>query len=237
MLWRPSEQRLLRRFRDGEAAIDAYAEDYACLIWGLLELFQTTGDAAWLSWAIELQARQDALFWDEAQAGWFSTTGDDPSVLLRLKEDYDGAEPSASAVSVLNLLALSHLASMDAAKTKIERTLGRYGPRAGRAARAIPLMLAALSTFHAGVTQVVIVGARDDERTRAMQVELARHYLPFGVTIPVEPGDGQARLAAVAPAIGAMAPIGGAPAAYVCRDFACHAPVARTADLGAQLSR
>ena len=81
----------------------AYAEDYACLIWGLLELFQATGDAAWLEWAIALQARQDELFWDEADGGWFSTTGRDPSVLLRLKEDYDGAEPSASSVAALNV--------------------------------------------------------------------------------------------------------------------------------------
>ena len=67
---------LLRRYRDGEAAIDGYAEDYACLIFGLLELFQADGDPAWLEWARELQAAQDALFWDERQGGWFSTTGD-----------------------------------------------------------------------------------------------------------------------------------------------------------------
>ena len=108
-LWSDSTGRLQRRFRDGEAAIDAYAEDYACLIWGVLELFQADGDSRWLAWARQLQASQDTLFWDEVDAGWFSTTGTDPSVLLRLKEDYDGAEPSASSVSVLNALTLAHL--------------------------------------------------------------------------------------------------------------------------------
>src|SRR4029453_1484529 len=83
-LWIESEQRLLRRYRDGEAAIDAYAEDYAYLIAGLLEIVQADGDAKWLEWARALQARQDALFWDEDEGGWFSTTGSDPSVLLRL---------------------------------------------------------------------------------------------------------------------------------------------------------
>ena len=67
-------------------------------------MFQADGDPAWLAWARELQAQQDARFWDEADGGWFSTTGPHSSVLLRLKEDYDGAEPSASSVSVLNLL-------------------------------------------------------------------------------------------------------------------------------------
>ncbi len=86
-----------------------YAEDYAYLIFGLLELFQADADPQWLEWAIALQRRQDELFWDEADGGWFSTTGRDPSVLLRMKEDYDGAEPTASSVSVMNLLTLSHL--------------------------------------------------------------------------------------------------------------------------------
>ena len=72
----------------------------------------------WLEWAIALQHRQDELFWDEAAGGWFSTTGKDPHVLLRMKEDYDGAEPTASSVSVLNLLALSHLVSEGLELTK-----------------------------------------------------------------------------------------------------------------------
>ena len=74
-LWSDAEQRLLRRYRDGDAAIDGYAEDYAYLIFGLLELFQADGDPAWLDWATTLQARQDELFWDEQDGGWFSTTG------------------------------------------------------------------------------------------------------------------------------------------------------------------
>ena len=86
-----------------------YAEDYACVTFGLIELFQATGDPHWLEWALVLQRRLDELFWDPAEGGWFSTTGDDPTVLLRLKETYDGAEPAASSVAALNLLALSHL--------------------------------------------------------------------------------------------------------------------------------
>ena len=85
-------------------------------------------------------------------------------MLLRLKEDYDGAEPSASSVSVLNLLALAHLTDDAEARKKIERTLGRYGERAGRAARVIPMMLAGLSTWHAGAMQVVVLGGDQDAR-------------------------------------------------------------------------
>ena len=123
---------LLRRYRDGHAEIDGYAEDYAYLIFGLLELFQADRDPTWLEWAIALQRRQDELFWDEADGGWFSTTGRDPSVLLRMKEDYDGAEPTASSVSVLNLLVLSHLVD-DAAVDRADRADAAAVRRAPRA--------------------------------------------------------------------------------------------------------
>jgi uncharacterized protein YyaL (SSP411 family) len=108
-LWEPDQRGLLRRFRDGESAVSAFAEDYTALIFGLLELFQADADPAWLDWALALQDRLDRRFWDAAAGGWFSTAGDDPSVRLRLKEDYDGAEPSATALGARNLLVLAPL--------------------------------------------------------------------------------------------------------------------------------
>ena len=229
-MWRPADGTLLRRWREGDASIDGYAEDYASLIWGLLELFQADGDLAWLTWARDLQTQQDARFWDDTEGGWFSTTGRDPSVLLRLKEDYDGAEPSASSVSVLNLLTLAHLLDDDAARRKAERTLARYGDRAGRAARVIPMMLAGLSAWHGGTIQVVVLG----DEAHELKHEIARHYLPFAVTVPVRP-ESQPALASVLPFIAAMRPLGGAPTAFVCRDFACREPVSDADALAAQL--
>jgi len=231
-LWQPADGTLLRRYRDGDASIEAYAEDYASLIWGVLELFQADGDPAWLSWARELQAQQDARFWDARDGGWFSTTGRDPSVLLRLKEDYDGAEPSASSISVHNLLTLSHLTGDAEARHKVERTLGRYGERAGRAGRVIPMMLAGLSAFHAGATQIVLVG--DGEERRPLAAVVARRYLPFAIEIPVAPAT-QPALASALPSIAAMTSVGGRATAYVCRDFTCREPVTTGEALAAQL--
>jgi uncharacterized protein YyaL (SSP411 family) len=231
-LWNEASRTLLRRYRDGDASIDAYAEDYACLVWGLLELFQADGDPAWLDWARRIQARQDELFWDEQDGGWFSTTGRDPSVLLRLKEDYDGAEPSASSVSVHNLLTLAHLAGDAGASRRAERTLGRYGPKAGRAARAIPMMLAALSAWHAGASQIVIVGEEDD--TRPLAATVAGRYLPFAIQIPVAPAH-QPALGAALPFVAAMTARDGRATAYVCRDFTCRAPVTAPDALAAEL--
>jgi uncharacterized protein YyaL (SSP411 family) len=204
------------------------------LIWGILELFQTTGDPESLRWAIELQARQDELFWDEQDGAWFSTTGTDPSVLLRLKEDYDGAEPAASSVAALNVLALSRLTGDDRYRHKAERTLARYGPRAGAAGRVIPMMMCALSHWHAPSMQVVVVGGQHAEAVRRLEEEIAAHYLPFAVHIPVDPDNNQQALKDLLPFVDGMQPHGGG-AVYVCREFTCKQPVSSVDALRAGL--
>ena len=235
-LWDPERRILHRRSRAGQVSIDGYAEDYACLVWGLLELFQAEGGVEWLDWARELAARQDELFWDEGEGGWFATTGDDPSVLLRMKEDYDGAEPSAGAVAADNALTLARITGDSAAAARAERTLARFGVRAGQAARVVPMMMAVLARYHAAPTQVVLVGSPDDEGYRALARTVAARYLPFAVRIPVEPGPRQEELAARLPFVGAMTLVGGRPSAYVCTDFTCHEPVTTPAALDAQLA-
>src|SRR5215475_4166303 len=145
-MWNAGTGVLLRRYRGGHAEIEGYAEDYAYLIAGLLELFQSDADPVWLEWAIALQHRQDQLFWDNDSGGWFSTTGQDASVLVRMKEDYDGAEPTASSVSVHNLLALAHLVDDERIWPKIEGTLRLFGARLEQIGRAVPMMAAALSS-------------------------------------------------------------------------------------------
>jgi uncharacterized protein YyaL (SSP411 family) len=233
-LWRTDTSRLLRRYREGDAAIDAYAEDYAYLIFGLLELFQADGNAEWLEWAVQLQRRQDELFWDDRQGGWFSTTGEDPTVLLRLKEDYDGAEPAPSSVAVLNVITMNHLGA-DVAIDRAERTLARYGERIGAAARVVPMMLAALTAWHAEHAQVVIAGAPDAADTAALRMEAARHYRPFMVTVPLVPGQAQEGIARLLPFAGAMAQRDGRATAYVCRNFTCREPVVSPDALARQL--
>jgi uncharacterized protein YyaL (SSP411 family) len=231
-MWNASSRTLLRRFRAGEAEIDGYAEDYACMIFGLLEIFQADPDADWLNWAITLQRRQDELFWDEKDGGWFSTTGEDPNVLLRIKEDYDGAEPAASSISVMNLLFLSHLIDDRTWTERIERTLRLFGARLEQAGRTVPMMGAALSAYAAGLQQVVIV---DGAGADALEESIARRYQPFTIVLRVSPERQQA-LADLLPFIRDMRALDGAAAAYVCRHFACRQPVTTDEALQAELS-
>jgi uncharacterized protein YyaL (SSP411 family) len=223
-LWRAETRQLLRRYRDGEAAVDAFCEDYACLTWGLLEVFQATGDARWLEWAITLTERQTELFWDETDGGWFSTTDADPTVLLRLKEDYDGAEPAAASVTVRNLLHLAHLTGEHGFQARAQRSLERYGPALGQVARVMPMMVSTVATWHARPAQVVIVGPAGPARA-ALEAVVAARYLPFVVQVLLEPGEAQHRLTTRLPWLAAMSMVDGQPAAYVCQDFACQAPV------------
>ncbi len=234
-LWDSAAGVLLRRFRQGRASIAGYGEDYACLIWGLLELFQVDGDAGWLRWALELQARQDEMFWDPDGGGWFSTTGDDPSVLLRMKEDYDGAEPSVGSVSAMNLLTLARLTGDGDIRERLDRALARFGPSLGHGARAVPMLAAVVSAYHARAAQIVVVGERAHTGTIELRRRVAARYLPFAVRVNVEPGAAQEALGKVLPFIAPLRMRGGKATAYVCSNFACQEPTSDPDVLGTQL--
>jgi len=106
---RDKEGRLLHRFREGEAEINGYLSDYAFLIWGLIELYETTFEIKYLKTAIELNKMQIEHFWDENVGGFYFTSDDGEELLTRQKEIYDGAIPSGNSVAMLNLLRLSYI--------------------------------------------------------------------------------------------------------------------------------
>ena len=233
-LWDPATGRLLRRFRDGDAAIDGFCEDYACLAFGLLELFQATGEPRWLEWARELTEIEIAQFFDTRDGGWFSTTGEDPSVLLRMKEDYDGAEPSAASVTVRNLLQLGHITGEASYADRARRTFERYGAHLGQVARVMPLMVANLTLWHGRRSEIVVVGRRETEDFRALEAAIAATYLPRAVVVPVDASAGAAALARM-PWLQAMTARQGKATAYVCHEFTCREPVTDSAALAAEL--
>jgi uncharacterized protein YyaL (SSP411 family) len=131
-------------------------------------------------------------------------------------------------VSVMNLLRLSHLVEHSEWETKIDRTLRLFGSRLEQLGRAVPMMGAALSTALAGLQQIVLVG-REQERAALARV-VVRKYLPFAMIIEL-PEEFRDRAAAVMPLVAAMRPPEDGAAAYVCRNFACQAPVSDPAAL------
>jgi hypothetical protein len=143
-----------------------------------------------------------------------------------MKEDYDGAEPTASSVSVLNLLTLSQLVHDSALADRIERTLGAFATRLERMGRAVPMMGAALAAYHAGVRQLIIVG----EEPGPLVETAARHYRPFDVTLVLDERQ-RTTLGAEMPWLTAMTPIDGRATAFACRAFVCDRPVTTAAEL------
>ncbi len=229
-----STGRLRRRYAGGAAGIDGFAEDYACLAWGLIELFQADGDPAWLIWARELQAILDDVFAAPDAAGWFATTGEDASVLLRLLEEYDGAEPAATSVAVMNLLALARITGEAAYQTRAEAVLAAWGTRLRSQPRVAPLMLAALATSVLPAAEVAVVAGDDETAARPLRDAMDRRYLPAAVVVPVLPAHAVALTSAV-PWVGPLLHRYGAPAAYVCRDFVCEQPTSDPETLAALL--
>jgi uncharacterized protein YyaL (SSP411 family) len=235
-LWDGSSGRLRRRYAGGDAGIEGFAEDYAYLIWGLVELFQADGDPGWLTWARALQHTLDRAFAAPDDAGWFATTGEDPSVLLRLIEEYDGAEPAATSVAVMNLLALARLTGEAAYQARAEAVLAAWGTRLRSQPRVAPFMLAALATSRLPAAEAAIVAGADATAAQPLREAIDRRFLPAAVVVPVLPAHAAA-LTAVVPWVAPLLGRYGAPAAYLCRDFVCEQPTSDPVTLGTLLDR
>ena len=234
-LWKNGQ--LLRSYRQGASEVGGFCDDYAALIQGLLDLYEADFDIAWLQWAIELQFKQDALFLDAEHGGYFSVTKDAPNILLRMKEDYDGAEPSPNSVAALNLLRLAQITGQKDYATRATATLHAFADQFSRAPTALPQMLVALDSSLAKPRQIVIAGPAVADATRALLHEVHKHFLPDKIVLLADGGPGQQWLAERLEFLQTVAPIDGHPAAYVCRDFVCQLPTSDVAKLRELLSK
>jgi len=231
-LYDASRKVVFRNYREGRSAVEGFADDYAFAIQGLLDLYEASFDTGWLRLAIELQETQDGLFFDEARGGYFSGTGNDASILLRLKEDNDSAEPAASSVAALNLLRLAQIRNDGAAYERAEKTIDAFASQIGHFASALPQMLVALDLSLSKPRQIVVAGPSDSAETRAIVAEVHRHFVPNKVLLLADGGEGQRYLEEKLEALRGMKSVNGKPAAYVCENFSCKAPVTEPAALG-----
>src|SRR4051812_45775718 len=224
-LYDSSRKVLFRNYREGRSPIEGFADDYAFLIQALLDLYEASFDVGWLRWAIELQETQDRLFCDDERGGYFSGAGNDSSILLRLKEDNDSAEPAASSIAALNLLRLAQIRNDEGFYERAEKTIDAFAPQIGHFASAMPQMLVALDLSLSKPRQIVIAGPVKSAETRALVAEVHRHFVPDKVLLLADGGEGQRYLEEKLKALRGMKPIDGKSAAYVCENFTCKAPV------------
>ena len=224
-LWDESKKTLYRSYRGGRSDVEGFADDYAFVIQGLLDLYGASFDIEWLKFAIELQETQDRLFFDEKNGGYFSTSGKDESVVLRMKDDNDSAEPAASSVAALNLLRLAQIRGEKQLQGRGEKTIGAFHVTLSRFPSAMPQMLVALDFSASKPRQIVIAGKKDAPETKALLAEVHRHFLPKTTILMADGAEGQNYLGEKIEAVRAMSMVDGKPAAYVCENFTCKAPV------------
>ncbi len=173
-----SNGRLLHRYREGGANILAFLDDYSFLIWGLINLYETTFDTLYLKNAVELTEEQLELFWDNSIGAFFFTAEDAESLLTRQKETYDGAIPSGNSVAMLNLLRLAQLTGNDNYEKKAD-LIGRVFAENIRANPvAHSLMMVAVDYAVGPTYSLVIAGDTGNEDTNHMLDEIRKQFLP-----------------------------------------------------------
>jgi uncharacterized protein YyaL (SSP411 family) len=216
---------LLRRYRQGDAAIPGFLDDYAFFTQALLDLYETGFEWRDLELAIRLAEKQVELFEDPEHGAFFSTAGDDPALVMRMKEDYDGAEPSGNSIAVLNLLRLAQITDRRDFRESADRALAAFGSRMVAAPVGVPQMLAAYEFALSKPKQIVIVGERDAPDTRRLLDALHSRFVPNRIVLLV---DGQSRpaLARYVPVVADMTALGGRATAYVCENYTCKLPTA-----------
>ena len=234
-LYDEGSQSLYRRYRNGEAGLPGQLHDYTYLVAGLLQLYQASHDPKWLKWATELTQKQMELFWNE-DGGYFFDSVDDPTLKVRMRAEYDGAEPAGNSVAALNLLLLGQLRNNPQWLEQTRRLIESFSDTINQYPPALPLMLTAWKRLRTKPTQVVIAGNRDGQDTQALLDVVEKNFDPARLVLLADGGENQAYLSEKLPFLESVSAIDDMAAAYVCTDFICKIPVTDPQSLQQQLA-
>lgn len=215
---------LLHRFRENEAAIPGYLDDYAYLTWGFIELYQALFDARYLELALKLSETMIRLFEDK-NGGFFFTARDSDPLLSRPKEKHDGAMPAGNSVAVANLMRLHRLCKRPKFEQLARKTLENFSPLIERNPLAHIHMLSSLELFLGPSIEIVVVGDSTDGATQEMLTALQRSDNPLLSVLFLPEDDPTSLVRTLAPFSADHVSVNHAPTAYLCRDFTCQAPI------------
>ena len=221
---RDGRGRLLHRFRLGEAGIQAFSEDYAFFIWGLIELYEATADIRYLKSALELNRDFIENYWDDEQGGFYMTADDVGAVLLRQRSIGDGALPAASSVALLNLLRLARFTDNSEYWTFAETIIRRFSDHAERNPRAHTFFLGALDFQLGPGYEIVIAGQTGSRDTEAMLRAVRRRFLPNKILLHRPSEKIEPEILDLADFLRYQEAIDGRATAYICQNYACRLP-------------
>ncbi len=221
-LYRKDSGLLLRRWCEGEAGIWGFLDDYAFFAQGLLDLFEATGKAEYLQGAVRMARTSLKLFVDKQNGGFYSSSEVAGDLIMRMKEDYDGAEPSGNSVATDVLLRLAHLTGDDEFREEATRSLSVFAPKFEAQPSMAPQMAVAIGRSGAEPEQIVIRCSAQSLEVEEIAAWYRREFRPWRTTLILSDEEA-ARLVETAPFLSSLqrsAKI----TIYECRNFACQLP-------------
>ncbi|UCC83498.1 MAG: DUF255 domain-containing protein [Gemmatimonadota bacterium] len=224
---------LYRTYREGMAHLNAVLEDYAYLSEALIDLYEAGGSLHWLREAERLLERTLADFRDEETGSFFNTASDHEKLIIRYRDGADGATPSGNAVTAHALARLSYHLDRPELRHAAAGAIKAFGPLISRFPRAFATTLRAVDLLLEGPVEIALVGRKGAADLEALRRAVARHHLPNRIAAVFDPSihDGAAEL----PLLRGKELVDGVAALYVCRDFACRAPITDPAAVAAEL--
>ncbi len=216
--------RLVKRWRQGKAGLPSHLEDYAFMVWGLLNLYEATFNVRWLQEAIRLNEVMIEHFHDEENGGFFLTADDSEELIVRTKEAYDGVTPSGNSAAAYNLTRIARITGNTNYEELAWKTMEAFGLSVERTPYGNCQMLIALDMLLGPSREIVLAGDETDMVLHEMAAEVRRQFLPRSILLHRPSGDSPA-IADIAEFVGAQPPADGKATAYVCRNYACELPV------------
>ena len=225
--------RILRTYKDGQARLNGYLEDYSFLADGLIAVYELTFDSRWLDEAQRVADGMIALFWDQEDQVFYDTGKDHETLLVRPRDIFDNASPCGSSVAADALMRLALLTGNEEYRNFAAAVLRSMGPMLSQYPNGMGRWLAALDFYLSEPKEIAIVGPKDSPDVKAMVEVVHGQYLPNRVLAVSEQGDlaGSHSM----PLLRHRTMVNGAPATYVCHNYVCQLPVTDPADLASQL--
>ena len=221
---RDADGKLYHRFREGERAVEAFLDDYAFLIWGLVELYETTFEEQYLQEAKDLTDDMISQFWDVEHGGFYFTSQQAEDILVRKKDIYDGAVPSGNSVAMLVLLRLGRMIAnleFEEKAIKISRT---FSNSISNSPAGYTMLLVALDFALGPVNEIVIAGESQGEDTRSMIRILRKEFTPNTVVLLRPTEIPQPGIIDLVHYVKDLSSIDNKATAYVCQNYHCELP-------------
>jgi len=225
--------RIFRTHKDGVSKLPGYLDDYANLVEHLLALYQATGEREWLDQAVLYNDAMLEQFWDREQSIFFLTGKEHEQLLTPVRDAYDNATPAGSSVAVFNLLKLAILTGNPEYRSIAETNLETMHLPLTRYPNGFGYLLGAADFYLGPVKEIAVVGDPQSDETRRLLEVVHRQFLPNKVVALLDPNDAEG--ARELPLLEGKTLVKGRPAAYVCENYTCKAPVTEPGELELEL--